>query len=213
MSDEHLFIGFDCAYRTLGWCVLGYNPRALTNALRERNEGGLKSAMRNLFRLRAGGVEDVLGQKIDTLDPSERAKLLAATLDRIVPRDEIARATVIIEGQPRKRGVGFNASVRDTNQTVEAHLVFYFSVVRPAQRVYLISAGKKNKLACALLGEAHVKTYAARKMQSRRAYVRIAEHFNFSAHAEALNIKRVKADRADACVQIIAAIFLCTKNI
>ena len=219
--DEHLFIGFDCAYRTLGWCIIGYNPCALTEAARDcaRNDCGkpycdrFKQCVRDLFHLRAGGVEDVLGQNIDEVDPSARAVRLLDTIRRIIPEDIIARSTVIIEKQPRKRGAGFCTSVHDTNQTVEAQLVFYFSAIKPAHKVYLISAGKKNTFACTLLKEEHVKTYNARKKQSRRAYVCMAEHFNFSAHVGAQEFRHVKADRADACIQIIAAIFLCANNI
>jgi len=224
-QDEHTFIGFDCAYRTLGWCILGYNPRSLTRAIHESNAAtngiatigattnGIAPCARDLFCLRAGGVEDVLGQKIDEVDHAERAIRLATTLRAIIPASIVARSTVIIERQPRKRGRGFSSAVHDTNQTVEAQLVFYFSAVCRARKVYLISAGKKNKVACALLREPPVTTYDARKKQSRRAYVRLAEHFNFDAHSRACDFPHVRADRADACVQIIAGIFLCAKSI
>lgn len=218
-QDEHTFIGFDCAYRTLGWCVLGYNPRVLTRELRATGANALAQCLRDLFHLRAGGVEDVLGDKIDEFDQATRARQLAAGVRRILTAAAIdpatlAQATVIIERQPRKRKFGFTgSSVHDTNQTIEAQLVFYFSVMCPARCVYLISAGKKNRLACALLSEPRVKTYPARKKQSRRAYVHLASMFNFDAHPQAREFRHVKADRADACVQIIAAIFLCADNI
>lgn len=210
-QDEYVFIGFDCAYRTLGWCILGYNPRTCANAL--HGLGDLSCA-RNTFRLIGSGVEDVLGENIDDVDHSTRAKRLLATIRRIIPFDVIARATVVIERQPRKQGGGrFRSGVHDTNLTVEGQLVYHFSVVCPAQKVYLVSAGKKNKISCQLLNEERVLTYAQRKKQTRRAFVQLASVFNFDVCPYAGVLRHVKADQADACVQIIAAIFLCTKNI
>lgn len=221
-DDEHVYIGFDCAYRTLGWCILGWNPHVIQDndliisgdsAQESNTRSDIVASLaacvkrnRSFLHLRAGGVEDVLGQNIDTVDAPTRARKLADTLNRIIPRDIIHRAHVIIERQPRKRGQF--GSVHDANQTIEAQLLFYFSAIYPAHMVELIHAKKKNQLACVVLGENPVKTYAARKNQSRRLYVHFARLFDFSADSNATNIKHVKADRADACVQIIAAIFL-----
>lgn len=245
--DEYTFIGFDCAYRTLGWCILGYNPRALTECLTTspKNALNLETCARNLFHLRASGVVDVLGATIEEVDHSMRAVLLAQTLRSIIPADIISRATVVIEKQPRKRGHQFAGahagSVHDSNQTVEAQLVYHFSVLYPARRVYLVSPSKKNRLACSLLHEDHVTTYSARKKQSRRAFMRMAELFNFDVVASIIGgkhrkkeaasvtsldlhimpvfdtspkaIRHIKADQADACIQIVAAIILCPEYI
>lgn len=257
--DEYTFIGFDCAYRTLGWCILGYNPRALTECLTtspttssttsstksSKNVSKLEMCARNLFHLRASGVVDVLGATIEEVDHSTRAILLAQTLRSIIPADIISRATVIIEKQPRKLGRQFagahTGSVHDSNQTVEAQLIYHFSVLYPARRVYLVSPNKKNQLACSLLHEDHVTTYSARKKQSRRAFMRMAELFNFDVVAPIIGgskketmssvgdldsdlrprftsisskaIRHIKADQADACIQIVAAIILCPEYI
>lgn len=245
--DEYTFIGFDCAYRTLGWCILGYNPGALTECLttsstkNSKNVSELEMCARNLFHLRASGVVDVLGATIEEVDHSTRAILLAQTLRSIIPADIISRATVIIEKQPRKLGRQFGGSVHDSNQTVEAQLIYHFSVLYPARRVYLVSPNKKNQLACSLLHEDHVTTYSARKKQSRRAFMRMAELFNFDVVAPIIGgskketmssvgdldsdlrprftsisskaIRHIKADQADACIQIVAAIILCPEYI
>lgn len=214
-TEEHLFIGFDCAYRTLGWCILGYNPRAVINCTdAEWRPDQLQSCLRNVFHLIGSGVEDVLGENIDGVDHSTRARRLIATLRRIIPPNIVSRAKVVIERQPRKRGRAFgNSAVHDSNQTIEAQLIYHFSVVCPAACVYLVSAGKKNRISCQLLNEERVGTYVERKKQTRRAFVRLAEHFNFDICPYARTYKHVRADQADACIQIIAAIFLCAKNI
>jgi len=203
-TDEYTFLGFDCAYRTLGWCVLGYNPRGAILCPQTL-------APRDVLALRAGGVEDVLGAPIENIAETERARRLAATVARICAGIDIARAIVVIERQPRKCRA--RRGVHDTNQTIEAQLVLYFSAIAPARAVHLISGSKKNALAQIILHEPRVATYAERKKQARRAYVHLATLFNFDAHPEARNYRRVRPDRADACVQIVATIFLCARNI
>ena len=34
VCDDYTFIGFDCAYRTLGWAILGFNPCSVAEKLR-----------------------------------------------------------------------------------------------------------------------------------------------------------------------------------
>jgi hypothetical protein len=157
-------------------------------------------------------VYDVLGANIDSISDSERARLLARALDSIVPRDfPISRAYVIVERQPRKRGAF--GSVRVATSCVESQIVYHFSVTRPAQYVYLISAGKKNHIARELLHESIARTYAERKKQTRRAFVHLARIFNFDACANRFDFKHIRADMADACLQIVAAIFICARDI
>lgn len=203
---DFLFIGFDCALRTLGWTILGYTPSIIT-----RNIDGMRNA-RDVIHLFGSGVYDTLGDNIDNVSDYERARMLAHALDSIVPPDfPVSRAYVIIERQPRKRGMF--GSVRAATSCVESQIVYHFSVVRPAHYVYLISAGKKNHIARTLLHESVARTYAERKKQTRRAFVHLAGIFNFDACANRANVKRVRADMADACLQIIAAIFICARDI
>lgn len=198
---EHLFIGFDCAFRTLGYSILAYNPRELMpNA-------------RDVLRLVACGVCDILGENIDAVDASERARRFARAMDEIVPASiPVAHATVVIEHQPRKLARA-HANAREACASVESFLVYHFSVVRPAARVFLIGASKKNVIARALLGEDVARTYAERKKQTRRAFVHLARFFNFDVCARANDVKHVSADLADSCIQILAAIFLCAHEI
>jgi len=226
-KDETIFISFDCAYRTLGWCILGYNPQ---RALRDPCYGNA----RDLFRVIDGGVEDVLGTEIVNVTHRERARLLGATLDRIIPRELVENAIVIIEHQPRQQSVRGVGTVRGDNQAVEAQLVMYFTVHAVARGVYLVAPKKKDTISSAILHEPIGKTYAERKKQSRRAYVQLASVFNFdvclarlapiavddvgNGKKRARRVARsplsfLKADQSDACLQIFAALFLCAKSI
>jgi hypothetical protein len=205
-DDERIFIGFDCAYRSLGWCILGFNPE---RALRDRD-------WRNLFRLIAGGVEDVLGEPIADVSHDQRAIRMHACITRItriIPADIVRRATIVIEHQPRRQSVRGCGNVHGDNQAVEAQLIFYFSTIMRAERVFLIDPKKKDIISSVILHEERATKYAERKKQSRRAYVRLAEDFNFAAHPGARDFKHLKADRSDACIQIFAAVFLCPQNI
>jgi hypothetical protein len=205
-DSEFLFVGFDCAYRTLGWCILGYNPRAIDDS-------------REIFHLYNSGVADVLEgcETIAHVAPMMRARKLASAIAQIIPRDfPIDHAHVIIEKQPRKTGRGIiRGTSCETNQNVEAQLLYHFAVTQVARSVYLVSPVQKNKVARALLREEIAKTYAERKKQVRRAFLKFAQLFNFSENADAhpLLFRNVRADMADACVQIIAAILLCAKDI
>lgn len=204
-----VFVGIDCAYRSLGWSVVVFNPNCCA------------ASSRDIFTFVDGGVVDTLGGKsIADVAVGDRARALHATFEMIfaVARDASAAGAaicVIIEKQPR--GVGLaGAGVHDTNQTIEAQGIFYFSAIR-GLRVYAISPKKKNKAACAILAEDAVKTYAARKMQSRRAFARLAEAYNFGARAAkvvgAVSARNTPDDLADSCLQIIAAVFLCARDI
>lgn len=203
-SDEFVFVGFDCAYRTLGWCVMSYNPASFAFPF-------VVARTRNLLRLIGSGVIDVLGDNIDAFDCGERAAKLHETLVKLVSPALAARAIVIIERQPRKRMRG--GGVHDTNQTIESQIVYHFSTICKARGVYLISATKKNQISAQILHELPAQTYATRKKQTRRAYEHLSRAFNFDAHVGNCVMRHIKPDQADACLQIIAAIFLCTKDI
>ncbi|MFA5767753.1 MAG: hypothetical protein WC919_07595 [Candidatus Paceibacterota bacterium] len=209
---DFLFVGFDCALRTLGWSILGYTPSIIT-ANRDKSTSALRNA-RDVIQLFGSGVYDVLGANIDSTSDSDRARALARALDNIIPRDfPISRAYVIIERQPRKRNAFCGGAVRTATACVESQLVYHFSVTRAAKYVYLISAGKKNHIARELLHEPMARTYAERKKQTRRAFVHLAGVFNFDTCANRLDYKHIRADMADACLQIVAAIFICARDI
>lgn len=209
-DDEFTFIGFDCAYRTLGWCVMGYNPSLLITEL-SRESAPRAQCARNLFHLIGSGVIDVLGGNIETFGCAERAIKLNEAITGLIPAHVVARSVVVIERQPRKRMHG--GGVHDANQTIEAQLVYHYSVVQRAHGVYLISAAKKNKISAQILCEEPARTYATRKKQTRNAYTKLLSVYNFDAHSGARVLRHIKADLADACMQIFAAIFLCAKDI
>lgn len=196
---DFLFIGFDCALRTLGWAILGYNPSIRTNLER----------CRELYQLFGAGVVDVLGENVESVRESERARRLALKLDEIIGRDfPIEKAYVIIERQPRKRSA--QGAIRTATACVESQLVYHFSVLRRAKSVYLISAGKKNRVARALLDEPVARTYSERKKQTRRAFARMATLFDFACPHD---FRHIRPDMADAFMQILGAIFICANDI
>lgn len=209
---EHIFIGFDCAYRSLGWCILGFNPAQTIANLHNFTAQTKEMPWFNMFRLIGKGVEDVLGKKIKEVDRITRAKLLADTIDRIIPRDLISRATIIIEEQLRAQQLRGTFRVAGGNADIEAQLIMYFTAVNRARKIILISSKAKKKYMEGLgLSSANLlakERYAANKCNSCTAFGMIAKHFNFG------NVgKSVIADEADACIQILATIFLHPEDI
>lgn len=192
-DDEFTFIGFDCGYRSLGWTILGYNPHA--------------DDLRKVYVFRAGGVVDTIGRCIADTSLRERADALARVLDLISSLTDVTRSIVIIEKQPHGHGKGVN------NYVIESQIIYHFSRVARASCVHIIHAKYKNMIAERLLRENRATSYAERKKQSRRAFSSMAEHFDFDACTYARDIRRVRADLADSCMQIIAAIVLHADNI
>lgn len=210
-QDEHIFIGFDCAYRTLGWCILGFNPAQTAEKMREAC-ANLPQVPReipwfNMFRLIGKGVEDVLGAKIKDVDRVTRARLLADTITRIIPRDIVARSVVIIEEQLRAQMLRGSFRVAGGNADIEAQLLMYFTAVAPARKVILINSKVKKRymeeLGLSSAGLAQGKRYDANKCNSCKAFGMVAAQFNFGDVGST-----VIADEADACIQILATIFL-----
>jgi hypothetical protein len=211
LDDEHIFISFDCAYRTLGWCILGFNPTRTIIKLREFG-ANLPQIPRdipwfNMFHLIGKGVEDVLGAKIKDVNRVNRAKLLADTIARIIPRKIIARATIVIEEQLRAQMLRGGFRVAGGNADIEAQLLMYFTAVEPARKIILINSKIKKKYMEELgLSSANLpynKRYDANKCNSCKAFGMISTQFNFGDVG-----KTVIADEADACIQILATIFL-----
>jgi len=199
MSRGTIFISFDCAYRTLGWCIVSFNPA--DTLARMRASENPREELRGLFKILGGGVEDVLGAKIEDVSHSDRARLLMRTLERIMPpADVVSRATIIIEHQPRFQCLRGRGSVRGDNQAIEAQLVMYFTAAVPARRIFLIDPKDKDRISRIIVPpeSGAAETYAVRKKRSRLAFAAMNQTPG--------QTRGISADQSDAYLQIIAAI-------
>lgn len=203
MLPDYIFISIDCAYRSLGWCILRFAPNEIMRVAKPGEN------IKNLLQFINGDVVDVLdGKLIEDVDVMTRARALHALFTKIHKEatDYIAanptlqrpRIITVIEHQPRH-------NVHDTNQAVEAQTAYHFTIVNPVDQVYLVNPSLKNKIACRLLNEAKVKTYPARKAQSRRAFVRLSEIFNFDARLARFAPATASASDAETSASDVAA--------
>jgi hypothetical protein len=193
-NDEFIFIGFDCAYRSLGWSILGYNPHA--------------PLLRDIYCFHAGGVVDVIGKLIATVTVQERASALARVLDQITSMVCIARTIIVIEEQPH------NGKKSANNYAIESQIIYHYTRVAVARSIHTIHALRKNVMSRAILHEPVARNYRERKNQARRALVHMIALFNFDAlHRDRRDYAHIRADLADSCMQIIALIAFYAQDI
>jgi len=182
-------LSFDCAYRTLGWCVLEYDPAGALAALADGRLGDVHK----VIRMTHGGIIDTLGGRtVRSTGDVDRARALRAALGTLPPGPF---AAVIIEKQPgRIRGK------RGCSQAVEAQLVYHYAAATAdsAAQIVLVHPREKNALATRIVGPIAVNSYAERKRQTVAALRRLSELFDFRAG---------RADLADAVLQALARIF------
>jgi hypothetical protein len=190
-NDEFIFIGFDCAYRTLGWSILGYNPHA--------------TSLRNVYCFRAGGVVDVIGKIIASVTVQERARALANVLDQITKMVRIERAIIVIEEQPH------NGKKSANNFAIESQILYHYTRAAVARSIHTIHGSRKNVISRAILHEPLAHNYRERKNQSRRAFVRMISLFDFDIIQH--NYAKIRVDLADSCMQIIATIAFYAQDI
>lgn len=177
-------ISFDCAYRTLGWCILEIT-RATANAV-----------------IVASGVTDVLGEKITNTTCAQRANCLGAFLAAVASEEYVANAIVLVEEQPHSQ------SMHVDNKVIEAQIMFYYTCVRRALAVYTMKPRKKSLLAEIVLGEPRARVYAERKKQTRRLFARICTSGGCTGGATQQDVyTHTRADLADALAQALAFVF------
>ena len=121
-----VYISFDCAYKTLGWCIFDINE----DFLDDYNNNGILS----FIRWYDGGVEDLLPNcSVTSCSKEYKTKVLR---DFLLSLDisQYDNITIIVEEQPRN--LSFKSS------TVEDQICMYYLTLYDCEIVTVSPAGK-----------------------------------------------------------------------
>jgi len=198
-----IILSFDCAYRSLAWAYINFSPIseiiADTKKCMKDAIAGDTFAPPPMIQLLAGGVDDILGRPVASVDHVGRARKLhqhLVDLDSRHPTPDL----VLIEHQPMRMGMASNAH----SSVVQQQILFHYIAAGIA--VEFIDPKQKNNIDLSIPMSALMENavssqakYRARKKHSIANFDIIAAVFDMKIAVPAKH----KDDIADAIMQAL----------